>query len=103
MPGLDASKLQKSCHVCFPGRDPWRTTECGVDKCSDNKDEEKETGAVAADGDGGAIRVDRLEIENGTLIYRDVAKGTVERIERINARLSAESLQGPFRAKGEVP
>ena len=68
----------------------------------EEKHRDEETGAAAADGAGGAIRVDRLEIENGTLTYRDAAKGTVERIERLNARLSADSLRGPFSAKGEM-
>ena len=49
----------------------------------------------------GGIEVGRFSIENGTLIYRD-ATGTVERIEKLNADIAAESLAGPMSAKGDM-
>ncbi len=48
------------------------------------------------------FRLDDLRIENGTVIYRDRGAGTVERIEKINARLAAGSLSGPFKADGTL-
>jgi len=49
-----------------------------------------------------AIRLDSFQIENGTIVYRDARSGTVERIERVDARLSAESLNGPFDSAGRL-
>ncbi len=47
-----------------------------------------------------AIRLDSLRIVNGTLIYSDAVSGTMERIENLDAEISAGSLAGPFRFKG---
>ena len=49
---------------------------------------------------GFGISVDRLDIENGTLTYRDAASGRLERFDGVEARLTAGSLQGPFTAAG---
>ncbi len=58
--------------------------------------------APASGGDGGfPIRLGNVSVENGTVVWRD-AKGGMERIERINVRASAESLQGPFRVAGDM-
>ncbi|MFT5540617.1 MAG: hypothetical protein ACI82H_002152, partial [Alphaproteobacteria bacterium] len=43
-----------------------------------------------------AVRLDQVIIERGRITYRDSRKGTVERIEGINARLAAATLSGPF-------
>ena len=45
---------------------------------------------------------DRLRIEQGTVVYRDAAAGTVRRLEDLEANLSAGSLKGPFTVKGGV-
>jgi uncharacterized protein involved in outer membrane biogenesis len=55
---------------------------------------------TATEGDGPAIRLDSVEIEDGTLIYRDAAADTEERIEALSASISAGSLQGPFTVAG---
>ncbi|MCH9050695.1 MAG: AsmA family protein [Proteobacteria bacterium] len=49
----------------------------------------------------GAVRLDSLTIYNATLIYRDRASGTVERIEGLNAEIAAQTLYGPLRVKGD--
>ncbi len=65
-------------------------------------------GSVAADGSIGSgasdldIRFDDVSIEKGTLIYRDAAGGRDERIDDLNLRIVAESLSGPFAAKGSL-
>jgi uncharacterized protein involved in outer membrane biogenesis len=66
--------------------------------------------APASEGDeaaapgslAGAIRVNRFTIEDGTLVYRNTATGAVERVEKLDAELAAESLAGPCRAKGAL-
>ena len=60
------------------------------------------TGATtgeAADQDL-ALRVHSLRVQGGTLIYRDLRDGWEERVEAIDADLSADSLSGPFRLDG---
>ncbi|MEQ8287063.1 AsmA family protein [Thalassospira sp.] len=46
------------------------------------------------------IQVDRLEIENATIIYR--APGSVERIEGLTIGVSADTLNGPMEGEGYV-
>ena len=58
--------------------------------------------ARSAPADADVIRLDSLRIVNGTLVYRDAGSDTVERIEQLNAEVSAGSLAGPFRAKGTL-
>ncbi len=48
------------------------------------------------------VQFDDFSIEDGTVIYRDQVTGREERIEALNARIVAESLEGPFAAKGSV-
>ena len=50
----------------------------------------------------GQIRLDRVTITDGTLIYRDAAAGREERIERLNAEIAADSLNGPFAVSGDA-
>lgn len=61
--------------------------------------------APAAPSSGGesassAFRLDLLRVEKGTIVYRDKAVGTVERIENLTADISAASLAGPFTFDG---
>lgn len=51
---------------------------------------------------GPAVRVDSFVIVNGTLVYRDAAAGTVERIEELDASVRAASLSGPFESSGSL-
>ena len=57
------------------------------------------TGETASASD---LSLDALEIENGTVTYRDAASGTVVRLDRLNAIVSADSLAGPFAAEGDA-
>ena len=57
------------------------------------------TGDTASASD---LSLDVLEIENGTVTYRDAASGTVARLDRLNAIVSADSLAGPFAAEGDA-
>ncbi|MFT5486590.1 MAG: hypothetical protein ACI9JL_002087 [Paracoccaceae bacterium] len=47
-----------------------------------------------------AFKLDALTIINGTIVYRDTASATVERIEKLTADISAGSLTGPFTFRG---
>lgn len=58
--------------------------------------EAKPGGAMAA------VEVSNFSIENGTLTYRDDVSGTVERIEKLNTDVSAQSLAGPIAAEGDL-
>ena len=48
------------------------------------------------------VSLDSLSIENGTIIYRDSIDGTFEKIEALDAKLSAASIKGPFEASGDL-
>lgn len=47
------------------------------------------------------VQVDSFAIERGVVIYRDAVSGTEERIEDLDGRIVAESLDGPFAVTGE--
>ncbi len=51
---------------------------------------------------GASIEVENFRITDGTLTYRDDKKGTAERIEKLNADISLESLTGPVSAHGDL-
>jgi uncharacterized protein involved in outer membrane biogenesis len=53
-----------------------------------------------ASGQGGAIGIDRLAVERGTILWRH--GGATERIDQIDLVASVDSLEGPFRAKGSA-
>ena len=57
-------------------------------------------GSEAADLE--PTRIDSATVRNGTIVYRHGDGRPPERIERIDAVLSARSLDGPFRADGSV-
>lgn len=46
------------------------------------------------------VRLDAVEIEDGVVIYRDMATGQTERLERLDATVRAGTLQGPFESRG---
>ncbi len=48
------------------------------------------------------IVLDNFTIENGTLIYRDTGAGTVEPVDKLNATISAASVQGPMESTGSL-
>jgi uncharacterized protein involved in outer membrane biogenesis len=58
--------------------------------------------SAAEPGLAGQIRLDNFTIESGTLIYRDAAKGREARLESLDAQVVAESLAGPFTARGDA-
>lgn len=57
--------------------------------------------APSGSGDGLPVRLGNVSIENGTVIWRN-GKGSATRIEQINLRAQADSLQGPFKAEGDL-
>jgi uncharacterized protein involved in outer membrane biogenesis len=61
-----------------------------------------EAGGVAVSEQDQAIRLDSVVIQDGTVIFRDQAAGTIERIENLDLTLKAASLKGPFEAEGSM-
>ena len=61
----------------------------------------EEKGGAAGDISAPPIMLQNFTIENGFLTYRDGQSGTVERIEKINANITAASLNGPFESTGD--
>jgi uncharacterized protein involved in outer membrane biogenesis len=58
------------------------------------------TSGTDASAGGWDVKIDGASIQDGTLIYRDLAAGTEQKIEKFNVDLSMDSLKGPFDAKG---
>ena len=57
----------------------------------------------SAGGQGGnAVRLESFLIENGTVVFRDTKQGVVERLEQVNAKLAAVSLNGPLDSAGNL-
>lgn len=65
---------------------------------SDAPDEPAGDSAFTGD-DGASVTLDDVRIEGGTLIYR-FADGVEQRLDKLSLSLSAQSLQGPYQAKG---
>lgn len=59
-------------------------------------------GARGGDDSGSAVRLEQVVITNSRVTYRDSRSGAVERIEGIDARLAAETLDGPFALRGRA-
>lgn len=62
-------------------------------------------GGDAASGGGGggfgsSVSFEQVTVRNGTLVYRDAAAGRAERVEKVDARVVAGSLGGPFQVQG---
>ena len=81
------------------GRPNWEFTSQKEENATPSEGEAQEK---ISDTDSQAIQVERFSIENGTIVYRDTKSGTLERIERLNADIRAESLTGPFRVQGDL-
>lgn len=83
--------------ILADGRPNWRLAPAA-------EAEAAAPGEAAAETAGPPVEIglDSFTIENGTVVYRDTAAGTVEKVERLNAEITAESLTGPFRADGEL-
>lgn len=56
----------------------------------------------ASPSDDGKFALKELEIENGTLRYSDARTSKTTLVEKINTVLSADSLSGPFKIKGDM-
>ena len=74
---------------------------------SDSAAADEPAGDDESAGDGGALPITELKlgdirIENGTLIFTDLAAGTEERIEAVNMQLALADIQSPLDAKGSL-
>ena len=57
---------------------------------------------AAAPASGRSVRLDNLRIRQGTVVWRDAAAKTEERITGLTVQLEVRSLNGPFQARGEL-
>lgn len=53
-------------------------------------------------GEGGAVRVERIDIENGRLVWSDARAGAREAVDQIQARVVASAAGGGLRATGSA-
>jgi uncharacterized protein involved in outer membrane biogenesis len=59
-------------------------------------------GAGGSSSMAGNVRLESVVVRDGTLVWRDAAAGTVERIEGIDLEAAAGSLLGPFHSEGSA-
>lgn len=65
----------------------------------------RQSAQTDASGEGdasGLIRLDKIAIENGTLVYSDARNDMQETVDGIDLTVKAENLSGPFDVKGDV-
>ncbi len=58
--------------------------------------------ADAETAEAGLTRIDSVTVTNGTIVYRHAPAAPAERIEGIDATLTARSLEGPYRGNGTL-
>ncbi len=63
----------------------------------DQRDDGGEAAAGPPAGGLDTVRLDQMMIEDATIIYRDHLAGIAERLDGLDAELSAASLDGPYR------
>ncbi|MFQ5954989.1 MAG: AsmA family protein, partial [Kiloniellales bacterium] len=84
--------------VLADGRRNWDFTPAGGAEAP--PPEPQGRGPVGPPGGADALRLDRLHIENGTVSYFDMRSGRADRLQALDADVSARSLAGPFTARG---
>jgi uncharacterized protein involved in outer membrane biogenesis len=83
----------------------WEIQPAGdADAAASDTAETDTAGTDTAPGGSGGMQIgiDKVTIENGTLIYIDHAAGSEQRVESLNAEIAAPTLQGPFSLKGDA-
>lgn len=85
--------------IAADGTPSWQTPKIAA---LQKAGEAAEVSAPASSGAADRFAINRITIENGTIRYSDARKGSDLMIERINSTLSADTLAGPFRARGDV-
>lgn len=82
------------------GRANW---ELGTGSAASAGSSSASTASGGEEGGGApAVALDSATIEGGTILYKDAAAGSEQRIEGLNAKISAGGLQGPFEVSGSV-
>ncbi len=86
------------------GRPNWEFKAEGADTAAQapSANQSQSQSQPGSSGGGPEISLDRVQLRDGTVIYRDLAHGWEERVEEISADLSARSLRGPLTAKGRA-
>lgn len=87
--------------VLADGRKNWVFGPPAEDKDGDSGQSGGGGGPAAASAEPSVV-LDDFTIVGGTLVYQDAVGGVSERVDAINARVEAASLQGPFRTTGAL-
>ena len=82
------------------GSNNWTFTPPAEPADASSTGEQARAAGDAGDDDGAGVQLDSLEIKNGTIVYLDGASGRTEHLHKLDAELSARSLEGPFRGNG---
>nr|WP_298685863.1 AsmA family protein [uncultured Dongia sp.] len=79
------------------GKGNWELTPPAGTEAAPAADASAEAGGSNFD-----LSIEGASITDGTLVYRDIATASEQRVENLNVDLSLGSLQGPFKATGGV-
>ncbi len=82
------------------GRVNWRFERGRLEGAAGGAPSSAAPGAETGGGPGAAVRLDRVTVRDGVVIWRDARTGRIERIAGIDLVADARSLAGPFRAEG---
>ncbi|PPR10204.1 MAG: hypothetical protein CFH41_01939 [Alphaproteobacteria bacterium MarineAlpha11_Bin1] len=89
------------------GTGNWYFQQLATEKGDFSPSKKAETAPREAEKSSGQnspqdFSLDLLRFQNGTIVYRDKLAGSVLRLEKLTADMSATSLKGPFTIKGRV-
>lgn len=84
------------------GRQSWMTDRLKTMTAAKPEGAAPAQNNAPASAGGNKFALKKLQIENGTVRYNDARSGKETVLEKINTVLSADSLSGPFKAKGDI-
>jgi uncharacterized protein involved in outer membrane biogenesis len=87
-------------NVARDGRKLWMTDTLTSKTPGNSSGAEGERKARTESSSRFALK--ELQIENGTVSYNDASTGKKQHAEKVNAVISADSLAGPFKGKGDL-
>ena len=85
------------------GRRNWEIgPKAGIPVRDETRGEPQSEAKGAVGGLPVDVRLDNFRVRSATFVYKDATRGLEERLEAVDADLSAETLSGPFQVSGQA-
>lgn len=97
---LDSPRLNLL--VLADGRPGWMTPEIEALSAKGDTANSQEQGPPQSAGLSNAIALDSVKIRNGAFLYKNLQDGSEKSLSAIDADIRADSLSGPFAARGKI-